>query len=460
MVHFKRSLAAPLVASGALLVGLVPASAASPPYQHVGTVTEPNISLLDGFGSFDISWVDARRDRYFLADRAGTDSTGTFVRGRIDTADADDGSFIGYLGAGQFAGNYNSPASPAGGNAPPAGTGCAESPRDPRNGPNGVLTDDNGIVWVGDGNINTGPCDPTSHMMPTSNSHIDWIDPADPDTVHQLDNGGKRRADEGAFGKIDGQGRLLIGNPEEDDANTAATQFFPFETLVNTDSKSIIGKVVYDQVPPANTDPTQVPAVGHGWNASGFGLEQDVYDQDDHVFLLNVPGTALNKGGEIDVISPRADKDGEGQILKIFPLANCGGSGLALGEGKRLAVQCSGDVRVLDEETGRQIAVFPAGGGADEIWFNPGDGNVYQGITAASGGGLGILDLRSLIYLGVVVANPIGTVGSHSVAADSKTNRIFLPGAEAATVSAGPPAVTKPGGNGGIIMYQKDDREP
>ena len=431
----------PLVAASALLVGLLPASAAqTPPYQHIGTVTEPNTSLNDGFGSFDISFVDNQRDEYLLADRAGTDQTGTFIHGRIVVVDADDGSLIKYLGADQFSGNYNSPASGL--------SGCAEVPRDPRNGPNGVLTDDDGFIWVGDGNKATSACSGAGGTVTSANSTIKVFDQSGA-LVASIDNGGNRRADELAFGKVHGSGRILISNPEEVKPN------FPFATLINADSRKILGKIIYDEPKPASGLTDAVPPVGHGWDASNFGLEQDVFDPEDGLFYLNVPGTVLNPGGEIDVISPEANAAGQGRVVKVMPLDNCGGSGLALA-GDKLVVQCGGDIRVIQEDTGQQLGLFTDGAGADEIWFDPADGNVYQGIIGppipgVPTAGVGILDVRHLQYLGVV---PVAAgLGTHSVAAGGRNNRIFLPMAEGSVAAHN-------AGNGGIGMFHRDDREP
>ncbi|MBV9577858.1 MAG: hypothetical protein JO057_04630 [Chloroflexi bacterium] len=435
--------------SGTFLLGLQPAAAEDPPpYEHVGTVTEPNTGLNDGFGSFDISWVDSQRDVYYLADRAGLVlGTSTFVTGQIDAVDADDGSFLGYIGQNQFAGNYNNPGSPF--------NACAEGPRDPRSGPNGVLTDDRGNVWVGDGNKATA-CSGSTMIAGTSTidefaalpngSQMTSI----PIGGHAPNALGNRRADELAFGRHHGRGLILISNPEE------VSPSFPFSSLVDTEQRAIIGTLVFDQTPPSGAKNTTLPSPGHGWDSrigdlpdpTAGGLEQDVWDADDGVFLLNVPGTLLNPGGEIDVISPDPLR-----IIQVIPLSNCGGSGLALSNNK-LVVQCGDSLRVLNEKTGDTMATFTAGAGADEIWFNPGDGNVYQGIIGppvTSTAGIGVLDLRSMQYLGIVpVASGLGT---HSVAADANTNRIFLPMAEGSVA-------THNAGNGGIGMFHKRDREP
>jgi hypothetical protein len=453
-----RPTAFPVVLSFGLLLALVPTAAAvsSPPYQHIGTVTEPNSSLNDGFGSFDISFIDVAHDIYYLADRGGCASnmgmtptsgvcSGPFINGRIDVVDADDGSLIGYIGPDKFAGNYNNPLSGV--------AACAEKPRDPRSGPNGVLADDKGLVWVGDGNVATGPCGSGANgSFSSGSSSIKLFDP-NGTLLAAIDNGGNRRADELAFGRLStGGGRLLISNPEE------VKPSFPFATLIDTDHRTMMGKILFDKTPPAGTPHDALPPVGHGWDSSlqdtggNGGLEQDVWDPNSGNFLLNVPATTLNPGGEIDVVRPHASNF-QGSIVQVIPLDSCGGSGLAL-DGEMLIVQCGGDIRVLQEDTGAEIARFNEGGGADEIWFNPGDGNVYQGIIGppvTPQAGIGILHMPTLTYLGIVPV-PAG-LGTHSVAAGGNNNRIFFPMAEGSIAAHN-------AGNGGIGMFQHDDSDP
>jgi hypothetical protein len=54
----------------------------------------------------------------------------------------------------------------------------------------------------------------------------------------------------------------------------------------------------------------------------------------------------------------------------------------------------------------------------DEIWFNDGDDRVYFGSSP-----VGIVDANTLEVLPIALANE----NTHSVAADSKNNHIFVP---------------------------------
>src|SRR5262249_47801836 len=81
--------------------------------------------------AFDISWIDSSTQRYYLADRTNN---------AIDLVDATTDTFLGFIGKGQYTGNRP----------------CPGQPRDLRHcaGPNGVITDNLGHVWAGDGGGN------------------------------------------------------------------------------------------------------------------------------------------------------------------------------------------------------------------------------------------------------------------------------------------------------------------
>ncbi len=352
-------------------------------FSHVGTVTEPAISALKAgvtatnptgkFASFDISWVDNQRDVYYLADRSNN---------AIDMIDAIDGSFIKYLGQGSFAGVI-------------AGT-----PN--RSGPDGVVTDNKGNVWVGDGLVGG-----------VGHSSLKAFDPDSGAMIANIDTGGVARSDELAFGNVGG-GRILIANPNEP---TVA-----FVTLVNTNTHAIAGKVLYDEA-----DHTGLPAPGHGFNTNfggtQHGLEQPAFLNGK--FYLNVPATVHNTGGEIDVFDAIT-----ATITAILPLQTCGGTGLAIGPRNDLLVECGDSFRVLDTN-GHEEARVTQTGGSDEIWFNPGDGNVYFALAVNAtlrpgfNGGLGVVNATNNKL--VTLTDLPGSQGEHSIAVSAESGRIFIP---------------------------------
>jgi len=81
-----------------------------------------------GLYGFDISWLDNSTQKYYLTDRTNN---------AIDLVDAATDTFLGFIAKGNFTGTRP----------------CPDHPKDLRHcaGPNGVLTDDLGHVWAGDG---------------------------------------------------------------------------------------------------------------------------------------------------------------------------------------------------------------------------------------------------------------------------------------------------------------------
>jgi hypothetical protein len=111
-----------------------------------------------------------------------------------------------------------------------------------------------------------------------------------------------------------------------------------------------------------------------------FGIERAGVDQTANVLFVDQCNALkhvniLRLGASVGQAASSAPR-----IVRLSAgLPATPGSGLAL-DGEMLIVQCGGDIRVLRAGTGAEVARFTQGGGADEIWFNPGDGNVYQGI--------------------------------------------------------------------------------
>src|SRR5215469_15281289 len=88
--------------------------------------------------AFDVSWNDNSRQRYYWADRTNN---------AIDLVDAATDTFLGFIGKGQYTG----------------ARACPARPKDLRHcaGPNGVVTDELGHMWAGDGAGNIIEADAT-----------------------------------------------------------------------------------------------------------------------------------------------------------------------------------------------------------------------------------------------------------------------------------------------------------
>jgi hypothetical protein len=243
-------------------------------------------------------------------------------------------------------------------------------------GPAGVLTiHDEQELWAGDG-------DSTAKV-------VDLRD-APNAAPFSISTGGHFRADELAYDPADHI--ILIAN----DADTP-----PFVTFISQQHRNVLGQIFYPQA--VFPDVAGGPPVNHG-------LEQPVWDQPRQRFYMSVPATVTNPNGEVDEINPRTM-----QITRVFPINTpCGPAGLALLPGQRLITSCG---VVLDAKTGSTLATL-TGVGGDEIWFNDGDDRVYFGSSP-----VGIVDANTL----EVVPTTLPAGNTHSVAADSKNNRIFVP---------------------------------
>jgi hypothetical protein len=209
------------------------------------------------------------------------------------------------------------------------------------------------------------------------------------------------RADELAYDP--GDHLILVANDRAPDL---------FVTLISTEDRPhVVGKIYYNGSTKGN--PT-----------STGGIEQPVWDKKTRKFYLAIPSTAANANGEVDEIDPnkmpRSGDSGQGRITRVFPSSaacTAGPAGLALIPNQRLMTSC-GDV--LDIATGTVVTTVPGVAG-DEIWFNPGDDRVYFGHEPAF-----VVDAET--YQQIVGGGaPIDAGPTHSIAADSENNHIFIP---------------------------------
>jgi len=215
-----------------------------------------------------------------------------------------------------------------------------------------------------------------------------------------VSTGGNNRADELAYDPV--HHIVLIAN----DRDTPA----PFVTFISTAGPpSVLGKIVYDGT--------------SGNPQSTGGIEQPVWDGLTKRFYIAIPSTTANPNGEVDEINPATMK-----ITRVLP-TTCGPAGLALIPGQHLMTSC-GDVITI--ATGAIVHV--AGVGGDEIWFNRGDERVYFGggvdrISVPVVSALPPYNLMTTLVVGQILVPPPNAANhtTHSVAADSELNRIFVP---------------------------------
>jgi hypothetical protein len=390
--------------------------------------------------SFDISWVNPDRAEYYLGDRSnsGIDVIDT----RHLTFKRTIGGFIGVKlnGAGAVDNNHS--------------------------GPDGVVTHGRWL-YAGDG-------DSTLKV-------IDLDAPKGSEIKDSIPTGGTTRVDEMAL-TTDGETLLAANNAEDP----------PFATLfaANGDrsfnSTSILRRIT--------ADPAIIPA------GAGLSMEQPAWDPKTRRFLVSVPIIANNPpgcnfgqnpgpitcDGGLAVIDPTDGSSVVGAFNAttnkgIVPLHACGPNGASVGPRDNVVLGCTPannpanvTTTVINATTKNFVNVGNITG-SDEVWFNAGDNRYYTGsnrnckvagspcpTASQQAAVLGVISAETNFLIETV---PQGS-GSHSVAADSERNLIFVPQvAPVAVVGGGGDTTTVGAGicgsnNGCVAVYVHDvDRD-
>ena len=393
--------------------------------------------------SFDISWVNPQRQEYYLGDRsnAGIDIVDTHALKWKRTL----GGFVGIVLNTKGAVDNN------------------------HSGPDGV-TSHGRWVYGGDG-------DSTLKVFDLDGSPMAAL-------KQTISTGGSTRVDEMAL-TTDGDLIIAANNAEDP----------PFATLFvanGDDPKSHVSIITKISV-----DPSIIP--------SGFGLslEQPAWDPTTKRFLVSIPiiannPTGCNYGqlagpitcdGGVLVINPDTltkptatlGTFNAGTNTGVVPLHGCGPNGASVGPDDNVILGCTpannpSDVitLVINAQTKAQTPIANITG-SDEVWFNKGDDRYYTGSNrdckvpgspcpsaSQQAAVLGVIDAESNTLIEKVPQSS----GSHSVAADSKVNRIFVPqvapvavvgvGGDTTTVGAG---ICGQATNGCIAVYQHGDHD-
>lgn len=389
--------------------------------------------------SFDISWDNPGRAEYYLADRSNSG---------IDIIDTENNTFKRRLGG--FVGAVL--------NA--AGTAVNNNV----SGPDGVVTHRRWL-YAGDGN-----------------STLKVFDLDSPDATAlkaSISTGGTTRVDEMAL-TTDGT-LLLAANNAEDP---------PFATLfaANGDNAANTTKIL-SKVMVSNTI---IP--------TGFGLslEQAAWVQKEERFYVSIPVIANNPpgcnfgqltgpitcDGGLLVVDPATLSPGANTLgafdpatnTGVVPLHRCGPNGATLGPHGNLLLGCTPQNNVSDTETlvvnaqTKNMALIEDITGSDEVFFNRGDFRYYTGSSRDCGSASGCPDpthgFPGFAQLGVIDPTSVliekipQSSNSHSVAADSKRNFIYVPQvAPASVVGSGGDTTTVGQGicgsmNGCVAVYQ------
>jgi hypothetical protein len=363
--------------------------------------------------SYDISWVNPNRAEYYLADRSNA---------AIDIIDTRHLTFKRFLGKGKFVGvKLNNAGLPN------------ESVNNDISGPDGVVTHGRWL-YAGDG-------DSTLKVFDLDSPDASALKQTIP-TGPASDN----RVDEMAL-TTDGELLLAVNN---------AAEPLPFATLfVANGDRNHSSVLLRSRI---TIDDNAFPGTP--------GIEQPTWDPKTKRFYVSVPilgnpngcGTATCDGG-LMVIDPNAVTPGTYVLgpfnpatnIGVLQLSNCGPNGATVGPNDNLLLGCTpannptNDSTLVINATTKHFSHVNNIVGSDEVWFNAGDGRYYTGSNrncttkapcpkaADQTAVLGVIDGTSVLIETIPQSS-----GSHSVAADSKRNLIFVPqSAPVATVGNG-----------------------
>ncbi len=335
---------------------------------------------------FDISWVDASTQRYYLADRSNQ---------AVDVIDAKNLTFIKHI-TGGFAGvKFNA-------------SGAANNDI---SGPNGVVTSGHWL-FVTDGGSRVVSIDLNTDLIA--------------DTV--LTSASPNRADELAYDPD--SGTLLVVNNADDP---------PFATLIKVNKSSgkltLGAKITFD--------------AAHGVDATN-GAEQPVWDKATGKFYISIPQIGANAAdGAVARISPSAGAvDAVFPVQFCQPAGLTLGPKQDLLLGCSVVFDTAGNVWsasgaitaapisiIMNAKSGSVEKMVTGVSGSDEVWFNSGDGRYYLAARNQPGGPvLGVIDAKSQTLVQIVptinttgkaFVYPAGT--SHSVAVNPNNNKVFVP---------------------------------
>src|SRR5438874_5843195 len=359
-----------------------------------------------GMKSFDISWVDAGTQLYYLADRSNQ---------AVDVVDARHNTFVRQI-MGGFRGF----------------TGSNDN-----SGPNGVVVAGN-FLFVTDAPSRVVTIDlRTDHVVGEVHT---CVPPSRPPACVISDN----RADELAYDPEDSL-ILAVNNADEP----------PFATFIhvdrNTGALSWVGSVSFTDATNGAEQPVWNPGTGRFYIS---------------IPEIGRPATVLPAGtwpdGAVKRINPSTRA-----VEATYPVRFCQPAGLTVGPNGDLLIGCSvtfdegtaannfqdrkvwardangaapaakPESVIIDASTGSIDRRVQGVGGSDEVWYNPGDNRYYLGARNQPGGSspgnsnfspvLGIIDARTMTLDQVAPTFNQAPGSAHSVAVDPRNNHALVP---------------------------------
>jgi len=376
------------------------------------------IPVPGGLTSFDIAFVDANIHTFVLADRTNK---------AIDVVNTSANVVIHQR------------------TATPPFVGIVASPAN-ASGPNGVIIVDQREIWATDGPVLSG-CSPSPTGLRcsgsvTTPSSIKVIDLRTGAMIANIPNGGVRRADE----LCEDVNHETVLSANDDPLDN-------FLTFINAETYSIIGTNHKLDGSDPNFKITLTPTPPGTTNVAADGIEQCKFNPRTGSYYLAIPATV--------VTTATGTQPGPGVVLKISRSApfhieetitiptstGCTGpQGLAIGPNHEIQLGCgnpSTNSIIIDDRSGpvaTVIATETGEGGADEVWYNPGNNSYF--IARSGAAKLGVEDAGgNESALPQPDADVSTAIGSHVVAADMLRNQIYVP-IRSTAFPANPPTVS------------------
>lgn len=247
-------------------------------------------------------------------------------------------------------------------------------------GPDGVVAVGQHEFWAGDGD-----------------STVKVVDVRTKEVIATIPTGGHRLTDQLTY---DPRDHLVVAVNNADDP--------PFVTFISARTRKVLGRVVLEE--------------------ATSGAKQMVWDPASKLIYLALPSVDGHKArGAVAVIDPRARR-----LVRLLTVSRCMPAGLALEPGGKLLVGCS--YRSVSKGFPARSFVMTNGGrivarlrgvvGSDEIWSDPAARRYYlANLTHPGGPVLSVVDSRTNRLLRNLPTGP----RAHSVAADARTGRVFMP---------------------------------
>ena len=315
------------------------AGGAADTYAQSTVLTGPNVPAPSNWG-FDLALVDPAASRLYLAD---------FSNSRVDVWDISSNKYVGGI-AGPFTGLLG-----------------IKSGYD-QLGPDGLVLDDKGQLWVGDGD-----------------GSVKVIDTKALKVVATIKTGATKRADEFSYDAADGL--IMVTCPAEQT---------PFVAFIDAQTHQMVGKLEI---------------------SGATSIEQPTWNPTTGKFYLSV---ATRAGGEVDVIDPS-----KRTVDSKIDLGKCSPTGQVFGPGTQLLVGCAagGQPAIIDVATGKILTRLQpptSQDGIDQVAYDSKTNRYFL----ADPGTIVVVDASTLAPLPSIND---GSQAAHSVAVDSASGAVYVP---------------------------------